>query len=81
MYKTVHYVKINSRVYIPGEILPDIDKETAEWLLFVGAIQFFNAKKSEPVTEEDDFADINIMEGIVKEEPKPEKKSTGRKKK
>ena len=39
MFAANHYVKVAGKVYVAGEILPEMPEEKAEWLLSAGAIR------------------------------------------
>ena len=81
MYVAEHYVKLNGRLYVPGEVIEEtLSAGERKWLLGVHAI-FEDRPSPEEQTEPSERADksaepeIDVMEGIVS----PEKK-TGRRK-
>ena len=39
MFAANHYVKVAGKVYVAGEILPEMPEEKAAWLLSAGAIR------------------------------------------
>lgn len=38
MYVANHYVRVNGKMFVAGEVLPEISEEKAAWLIWAGAI-------------------------------------------
>ena len=48
-YAAIHYVKVNGRLYTPGEVIDgDIPPEKAERLIAIGALKIISAPSSIP---------------------------------
>lgn len=68
MFAANHYVKVAGKVYVAGEILPEMPEEKTAWLLSAGAIREIGPA---PEPKQPDAAD-NQPEGGDAGTPEPE---------
>lgn len=83
MFIANHFVRINRTVYVRGEAIPDgLSEDAINRMLSVGAIHEIAPAPNtgEPTEEEAEAPEIDVMSGIVEEEPQKPARKRRRKK-
>jgi len=73
MYLAKTYIGMK---YAPGEIIDDLPKEQAEWLIGAGAVEVLAPTREEPEPDHTAGApEIDVMEGVT-DKPKRTRKAS-----